>query len=851
MHNTWLMNDKLIPAKLPHIHVERRSLLRVFECAAKKPIVVVTAAAGCGKSTSTILWVEHSKRTHAWISLDIYDNSLPVFYRLFCAAIISMQPANEAMQDVYRSPSFTSSPVEHTVRLLAEFQPDGLPKALVIDNLHYINLPEIKKSLPLILKRLPKPFVTVILSRSAVTSKDLHGFDSDDIAVIDAKQLSFSTHDICAYMTAYGRVTTPEQSEQILSLTGGWPMGVSAIVQSGQTDFSGGYGQLLSKYIQTQIWDKWDESLKDFLMKVSILNTIDVESAAALTGYDNAAELLKMASQSCAFISQVGKTGYRFHDLFVDFLKTQAEALDLHTAKLHKAAAQFYLEKGNFNLARYHAMYSDDAMVIIETARAVQNNISSSLDEYEHFYTTFNREALTKEICDAYPFLYSSLIGECWLLGDAKGIVKYIDRLKALFPKIKREFPQFTQNALGFFQLDCRHTPLEQMQNLKDEWEASNKGASTYKIVHYSISAELPLVHRSTSNHHEIMDESYLPLVAATVGNLMQGHADLLTKYLYAGVLMERGHMQKAKEYIATHEVTLTKEENPFKGFSPEVVFSILCTRIAIEVALHQYTIANELISRLGMYIKQSGADYLSHNLLALQTKMKMWMGDRQVAIDWLAQYFVNDSPNLKLHKIYQHFITLRAYIITGQFEKAISFAKRLISLADDFNRLIDASEARVLLAITQWTMGKKSAAVKTLETALSDMQPYELTRIVTDEGNCVLPILKRLTTKVAREDYTGSLTLSYLKILTIATHGYAKHRKGLHLSSHTKPIKLSNGQTNVLKLFAQGYNRQEAADALGVSIDTVKTHASIVYRKLDVHNAIDAVLKAQELELI
>ena len=851
MNNTYLMNDKLMPAKLPNIHVERAALLRTFERAAEKPIVVLTAAAGCGKSTSTILWLEHSARKHAWINLDVYDNSLSVFYRLFCAAVISLQPDNLMMQDIYRSPSFNSSPVEHTVRLLTEFQPDGLPKALVLDNLHYIDLPEIKKSLPLVLKRFPKPFVTLLLSRTRANDEYLDGFDVDDIAVIDAKQLAFSSHDIHDYLEAYKRVSNKAQTDRILSLTGGWPMGVLAIAQSGQTDFQGDYGHLLSKYISTQIWDKWDETLKDFLMKVSILNTIDVESAVTVTGYSDSKKMLKTACQTCPFISQVGESGYRFHDLFVEFLRTQAKDCNLHTADLHQIAAEFYLAKGDVNTARYHAMQTNDIAIIIETTTAVQNNTSSSLDEYTSFYSIFNNNALSKEICDAYPFLYSSLIGQCCLVGDAKGVAKYIGQLAPLLPELKVNFPQFTQNALGLLMLDPRHTILELMTSFKEEWKTSKTSTSKYKTGHYSTSMELPLIHRASNNFHELLDESYLPLLKDTLGNLMPGHIDFMTDYLYAGLLMERGRPQKAKEYIANNVLEMTKKEKPFEGLAPEFVFSTLCTEIAIEVSLNQYAIAGELLSRLGMYIKQSGAEYLSHNLTAIQTKLKMWMGDRQASADWLAQYYVSDSYSLKLYKIYQHFITLRAYIVTGQFEEAISFADKLINLADDFNRLIDASEARVLLSIALWAMNRKDDAAKTLEYTLNEMQPYGLIRIIADEGNSILPLLKYLTTKVSKSDYNGSLTPTHLKMLTIAAHGYAKQRKGLYLGSRSKPVKLSKSQKDVLELFAKGYSRSEVAEALNISIDTVKTHASIAYRKLDVHSAIDAVLKAQQLGLI
>ena len=42
-----------------------------------------------------------------------------------------------------------------------------------------------------------------------------------------------------------------------------------------------------------------------------------------------------------------------------------------------------------------------------------------------------------------------------------------------------------------------------------------------------------------------------------------------------------------------------------------------------------------------------------------------------------------------------------------------------------------------------------------------------------------------------------------------------------------------------------------EIAEETGLSIPTIKSHTAAAYRKLDVHTAMDAVLKARELGLI
>ncbi|HHV12415.1 MAG TPA: response regulator transcription factor [Clostridiales bacterium] len=65
------------------------------------------------------------------------------------------------------------------------------------------------------------------------------------------------------------------------------------------------------------------------------------------------------------------------------------------------------------------------------------------------------------------------------------------------------------------------------------------------------------------------------------------------------------------------------------------------------------------------------------------------------------------------------------------------------------------------------------------------------------------------------------------------------------------KPVKLSKQQKSVLELLAKGYKNAKIVDMTGLSINTIRYHTKIVYRKLDVSNAMDAVLRARELGLI
>ena len=61
----------------------------------------------------------------------------------------------------------------------------------------------------------------------------------------------------------------------------------------------------------------------------------------------------------------------------------------------------------------------------------------------------------------------------------------------------------------------------------------------------------------------------------------------------------------------------------------------------------------------------------------------------------------------------------------------------------------------------------------------------------------------------------------------------------------------ISKREQEVLDLISKGFSNQEIADKLFVSINTVKTHSSNLFQKLDVSRRTQAIQRAKELRLI
>lgn len=68
---------------------------------------------------------------------------------------------------------------------------------------------------------------------------------------------------------------------------------------------------------------------------------------------------------------------------------------------------------------------------------------------------------------------------------------------------------------------------------------------------------------------------------------------------------------------------------------------------------------------------------------------------------------------------------------------------------------------------------------------------------------------------------------------------------------SRLEKLGISKREYEVLELMAKGLSNQEIADRLFVSLNTIKTHSSNLFLKLDAKRRTQAIQKAKELYLI
>jgi two-component system, NarL family, response regulator LiaR len=93
-----------------------------------------------------------------------------------------------------------------------------------------------------------------------------------------------------------------------------------------------------------------------------------------------------------------------------------------------------------------------------------------------------------------------------------------------------------------------------------------------------------------------------------------------------------------------------------------------------------------------------------------------------------------------------------------------------------------------------------------------------------------------------------AGLKLTRKKIVTVAIPAPSKF---ILDQSQLEKLGISKREHEVLELMATGLTNQEIADKMFVSVNTIKTHSTNLFSKLDVKRRTQAIQKGKELLLI
>jgi LuxR family maltose regulon positive regulatory protein len=187
------------------------------------------------------------------------------------------------------------------------------------------------------------------------------------LAELRSADLAFTEHELASLLAGLGLTLAPERRRQLLARTDGWAAGIRlvAVALLASTDperlldeFTGD-DRVVADYLTDEVLATLPCDVREFLLRTSIVERLDVDLACALTDRDDAAAILDELERQGAFVVALDRHRrcYRYHALFAELLRARLR-LEQRSAlhALHERAAAWFAEHHCPELAVRHAL---------------------------------------------------------------------------------------------------------------------------------------------------------------------------------------------------------------------------------------------------------------------------------------------------------------------------------------------------------------------------------------------------------------------------------------------------------------------------------------------------------------
>jgi LuxR family maltose regulon positive regulatory protein len=451
------------------------------------------------------------------------------------------------------------------------------------------------------------------------------------------------------------------------------------------------------------------------------------------------------------------------------------------------------------------------------------------------------RLSVDKAVVDDYPFLLETLAWAAFVEGNGEEMEGHIDLYFSQLSKVVLQNPISTLTSVLLRFMDYRNSLIDVLQSVK---KIPFKGFASANTP--SITQNLPFFHRSSRDFSEMLsdEKNSFKLLRKTWGAMLKDEYEVIEKCIYAGFAYERGDLGMA------HELALSACATIKEHFAPEVQFCTYMILANVTDAQGNPADTSKTVEQAAAMINRYKAYYLEANYQAFLCRLRLNNGDIDTARAWL-KYNAGQSHNhLPLFKLYQHFNTARSYIVIGEYNTAILFLKKLLTLCELYRRPLDIIETKILMAIAYWKRGRNEAFIP-LEQAILLAQEYGFVQIFANEGAELSNMLHRLKKRVVQSDYNGNVSFQLVKSLYIMTLVRAKHSSGLTGQRMPTDLSFTEQQMKVMKHLCDGLSRNQIAEMMGLKPTAIKSHTILIYKKLDVSSSVDAIIKIKELGLL
>ena len=388
-----LVKTKIGCPSVPAGVVPRTELFALLNEGLQRPLTLVSAAAGFGKTTLVASWLGTlgpEWRT-AWLSLDEDDRDPVCLIRYLVA---TLQTINKGLGRTLLSSLGGANSLKArglVTRLLAELGDSRERIILVLDDYHSLDNAEIDCAISHLVERMPERLKVIILSRRTPRFPLAVWRSKGLVNLLGAKQLLFSLDDALRFFAHSMTLDIDrEAGEKIWQHTEGWVAGLQMVAlshrriglpeETSQVLLTGARfdaDRYVTEYLVDEVLRNQASEICDFLRKTSVLERLCPSLCDAVTGGCNSRSILEHLERENVFLLRLGEQGewYRYHGLFAGLLRS---GLDPSTEQHVHRAASAWLEVHSYTQGAFkHAMAAGDIDRGVEMFRA-------HMEEHQH-----------------------------------------------------------------------------------------------------------------------------------------------------------------------------------------------------------------------------------------------------------------------------------------------------------------------------------------------------------------------------------------------------------------------------------------------------------------------------------
>lgn len=822
---------KLQPPSLRQPIVPRPRLREVFE--ASRPLTMISAPAGSGKTTLVLEWLASSASRVAWLSLDADDND-PIRFIHGVIAALRTEGLN------LRIPAGQRSLKPIITEIINRFS-EGDPLTLVLDDYHVITEEAIHSALTYLLDHMPASLRLVLITREEPPLPLARLRARAQINELNLQDLRFTSAETNAFLHQVMRLNLSK--EQIRSLeehTQGWVAGLQMAALSLQGNRApslpvGKEQQFITQYLLTEVFSQQPADVQKFLLYTSILDSFSLPLCKALLSSE-ATTLLAYIQKANLFVTSID-AWHRYHPLFREFLQTQLKNhFPERVEQLHRDALIWFEQNGMLTEAIPHAF----AILDYEAAaRLIAGLAPDHLKRDE--LVTLRRwlDRLPEAVIWANPRL---CLTQIWLLLDSNLQIDaeaYFGRLGRFLEKnLRSEFL-----AVRALHAAMSHQPelaLKFAKRAQKSAEAKDPFIQTY--VSFGLGAAQKMGLNFFQAEQSFRDALAL---ADADGN---SYMAILSLVNLADVLFLQARLFDAENTCKQALKRFSESPDACHWYwtlgrifyqRNELDASLDSTNRAIELGVQaqEKTVnSRALLQRALAYhalgkTKLAQADLDSADQLArgLQDQVILYAvirqrvlfavedGDLASAQRWLdvlAQYGEGPYP------FYFFFTKGRTLLAQGKCREANAQLESALESLEEADYALVRMEVLIWKAICLAALDKAAEAERVLKRAVKSAQTEKVFRPFMDARTEILGLMDQM----GRGGFDWVVELLEGKRTQVEGPG------------------LTRREREILQLLAMGMSNQEMAEKLVIAEGTLKRHVANLYQKLGVHNRAQAV---------